>query len=54
MARILITEFMDAPAVAQLQQAHEVRYDPQMVDQPEAMLHAAADVDALIVRTRRD
>jgi (S)-sulfolactate dehydrogenase len=52
MARILITEFMDAPAVAQLQQAHEVRYDPQMVDQPEAMLHAAADVDALIVRNR--
>jgi (S)-sulfolactate dehydrogenase len=52
MARILITEFMDAPAVAQLQQAHEVRYDPQMVDQPEAMLHAAAGVDALIVRNR--
>jgi (S)-sulfolactate dehydrogenase len=52
MARILITEFMDAPVVAQLQQAHEVRYDPQMVDQPEAMLHAAADVDALIVRNR--
>jgi (S)-sulfolactate dehydrogenase len=52
MARILITEFMDAPAVAQLQQAHEVRYDPQMVDQPEAMLLAAADVDALIVRNR--
>ena len=52
MARILITEFMDAPAVAQLQQAHEVRYDPQMVDQPEALLHAAADVDALIVRNR--
>jgi len=52
MARILITEFMDAPAVAQLQQAHEVRYDPQMVDQPEAMLHAAAEVDALIVRNR--
>ncbi len=52
MARILITEFMDAPAVAQLQQAHEVRYDPQMVDQPEALLQAAADVDALIVRNR--
>jgi (S)-sulfolactate dehydrogenase len=52
MARILITEFMDAPAVALLQQAHEVRYDPQLVDQPEALLQAAADVDALIVRNR--
>lgn len=52
MARILITEFMDAPAVALLQQAHEVHYDPQGVDQPEALLRAAADVDALIVRNR--
>jgi (S)-sulfolactate dehydrogenase len=52
MARILITEFMDAPAVALLQQAHEVRYDPQGVDQPEALLQAVADVDALIVRNR--
>ena len=52
MARILITEFMDAPAVALLQQAHQVRYDPQLVDQPEALLQAAADVDALIVRNR--
>ena len=43
---------MDAPAVAQLQQAHEVRYDPQLVDQPEALLQSAADVDALIVRNR--
>jgi (S)-sulfolactate dehydrogenase len=52
MARILISEFMDAPAVALLQQAHEVRYDPQLVDQPEALLQAAADVDVLIVRNR--
>ena len=43
---------MDAPAVALLQQAHEVRYDPQLVDQPEPLLQAAADVDALIVRNR--
>jgi (S)-sulfolactate dehydrogenase len=52
MARILISEFMDAPAVALLQQAHEVRYDPQLVDQPESLLQAVADVDALIVRNR--
>ena len=43
---------MDAPAVALLQQAHEVRYDPQLVDQPEALLQVVADVDALIVRNR--
>jgi len=43
---------MDAPAVALLQQAHEVRYDPQLVDQPESLLQAVADVDALIVRNR--
>lgn len=52
MARILITEFMDAPAVALLHQAHAVHYAPELVDQPEALLQAAADVDALIVRNR--
>jgi (S)-sulfolactate dehydrogenase len=52
MARIIITEFMDAPAVAQLQQAHDVLYDPKLVDQPEALLREAATADALIVRNR--
>ena len=52
MARIIITEFMDAPAVAQLQQAHDVLYDPQLVDQPEGLLREAAAADALIVRNR--
>lgn len=52
MARILIAEFMDLPAVAQLQQAHEVLYDPQLVDQPARLLEAAARADALVVRNR--
>jgi (S)-sulfolactate dehydrogenase len=32
MARIIITEIMDTRAVAQLQAAHEVLYDPDLVD----------------------
>jgi len=52
MARIIITEFMDAPAVELLQQSHHVLYDPQMVDRPEALLREAPATDALIVRNR--
>jgi len=52
MARIVITEFMDLPAVAQLRGAHDVLYDPQLVDDP-ARLHAeAATADAIVVRNR--
>ncbi|GAP37472.1 hydroxyacid dehydrogenase [Piscinibacter sakaiensis] len=50
--KIVITEFMDAPAVAQLAARHEVVYDPTLVDDP-ARLHAqAALADALVVRNR--
>ena len=41
MARIIITEFMDAHAVELLQQSHHVLYDPQMVDLPEVLLREA-------------
>ena len=52
MARIVITEFMDLPAVAQLRGAHDVLYDPQLVDDP-ARLHAeAVTADAIVVRNR--
>ena len=52
MARIVITEFMDLPAVAQLRGAHDVLYDPTLVDDP-ARLHAqAATADAIVVRNR--
>ena len=52
MARIVITEFMDERAVAQLQAAHDVLYDPTLVDDAPRLLAEAARADALIVRNR--
>jgi (S)-sulfolactate dehydrogenase len=52
MARILISEFMDEPAVAQLARDHAVFYDAALVDDPAELRRLAADVDALIVRNR--
>lgn len=52
MSRIVITEFMDADAVASLQQRFNVLYDPQLVDQTERLLAEARTADALIVRNR--
>jgi (S)-sulfolactate dehydrogenase len=52
MKRIVITEFMDEAAVAQLRAAHDVLYEPGLVDDG-ARLHAqAAAADAIIVRNR--
>ena len=52
MARIVVTEFMDERAVAQLAAAHDMLYDPKLVDDP-ARLHAeAARADAIVVRNR--
>ncbi len=50
--RIVITEFMDPPAVAELAARHDVLYDPALVDDPARLLAQAADADALIVRNR--
>ena len=50
--RILITEFMDDRAVAQLRAAHDVLYDPQLVDDMPRLLAEAAQAQALIVRNR--
>lgn len=52
MATIVISEFMDAPAVARLQRVHDVDYQPSLVDDPQALLAAAAGADVLIVRNR--
>ena len=52
MSRIVITEFMDGPAVESLKARFDVLYDPQLVDQPERLLAEAAGADALIVRNR--
>lgn len=52
MSLIVVTEFMDERAVQRLRAAHEVVYDPVLVDEA-ARLHAeAARADALIVRNR--
>lgn len=50
MARVVVCEFMDERAVAQLAARHDVLYDPRLVDDP-ARLHAEAErCDALVVR----
>lgn len=50
--RVLVCEFMDERAVAQLSAAHDVEYDPQLVDKPVELLQKAAACDVLIVRNR--
>lgn len=50
--KILITEFMDAPAVAQLAARHEVMHEATLVDDVPRLLKLAASADALIVRNR--
>jgi (S)-sulfolactate dehydrogenase len=52
MARIVITEFMDERAVAELRAAHEVFHDAQLVDDMSRLLAEAARADVLIVRNR--
>ena len=52
MARIVITEFMDERAVAQLQATHDVLYAPQLVDDAPRLLAEAARADVLVVRNR--
>ena len=52
MARIVITEFMDERAVAQLRARHEVLYEPSLVDDAPRLLTEAAQADAIIVRNR--
>ncbi len=50
--RILITEFMDERAVAQLRAKHDVLYDPLLVDDAPRLAAEARGADALIVRNR--
>ena len=52
MQRIVISESMDAPAVALLVRAFEVDYRPSLVDDPSALAKALALADAWIVRNR--
>lgn len=50
--RIVIAEFMDERAVAQLSAHHTVVYDPKLVDDAARLLTEARDCDVLIVRNR--
>jgi (S)-sulfolactate dehydrogenase len=50
--RIVITEFMDERAVAQLAATHDVLYDPKLVDEAPRMMAEAATAHAFIVRNR--
>lgn len=52
MAEIVISEFMDEAAVAELGASFDVLYDKTLVDRPEALAEAAAGCRALIVRNR--
>jgi (S)-sulfolactate dehydrogenase len=51
-ARIVVSEFMDAAALARLAAVHEVLSDPALVDDPERLLREAPTAVALIVRNR--
>jgi (S)-sulfolactate dehydrogenase len=50
--RVIITEFMDAPAVARLANTHDTLYAADLVDRPERLRAEIATADALIVRNR--
>jgi (S)-sulfolactate dehydrogenase len=50
--RIVISEFMDAPAVAQLSSRFDVDYRPKLVDDARALEAALPAADAWIVRNR--
>ena len=52
MSRVVITEFMDERAVAQLKAKHDVLYDPKLVDDAPRLIAEAAHSDAIIVRNR--
>jgi len=51
-ARIIISEFMDAPAVARLAARYDVDYRPKLVDEPRALEAALPAADVWIVRNR--
>ena len=52
MSRIVITEFMDERAVAQLRAKHDVLYDPKLVDDAPRLHAEAAGADVIVVRNR--
>jgi (S)-sulfolactate dehydrogenase len=51
-ARIVISEFMDQPAVARLASRHDVDYRPRLVEDAQALAEALPGAAAWIVRNR--
>lgn len=52
MKKIVITEFMDLPAVESLKQKFNVVYDPKLADDPARLVALVQDADAVVVRNR--
>ena len=52
MTEVVISEFMDETAVAQLAERHPTLYDPALVDHPADLATAVAGARALVVRNR--
>ncbi|AUN29070.1 hydroxyacid dehydrogenase [Niveispirillum cyanobacteriorum] len=52
MPDIVITEFMDEDAIANVLAGRDVLYDPKLVDQPERLAAALVTARALVVRNR--
>jgi len=52
MSHVVISEFMDEPAVDWLREKHDVIYDPQLVDDVVRLRQVCANAQGLIVRNR--
>jgi len=52
MPQLVITEYMDDAAVADLKQSFDLVYDPQLVDDRPRLISLLADAEGLVVRNR--
>lgn len=52
MPQLVITEYMDDVAVAELQQSFDLVYDPQLVDDRPRLIELLKDAEGLVVRNR--
>ena len=52
LAEVVVTEFMDAAAIAALRADFAVLYDPGLVDRPDDLAQAVTGARGLVVRNR--
>ena len=52
MPQLVITEYMDDAAVAELQQSFDLVYDPKLVDDRPRLIELLKDAEGLVVRNR--